>query len=810
MLMRKAMLIISVMLVVMVRTATASYVTVNIDRQTNAAMTESYGVSSVIEAKNTRYLEQVLNHYKDINLSTAGIFAQKWLERKALTNVGLLATQENYYYHHIGNMVINHITPGIVNCARLLVKEPQNALYWGPWLIRTTSDVTGLCNVFTTVVANGKLRFEDIPGWVLLSVNPDFAKIVDLANIGSDTDWDDFFDDIGDFGKGLSANDIIEDVKNIGQSIAIAGRAVLDRDLMEASKLGHVFKSTPNDIIRMVKYFKEKYKSYKEAHSVRDVVQAFFGDDPKTVLTKLFVSADLKTADYMESYLNSFTGTYYRQRWYIYGGVRSNEVYEDYFDSQRQSLATFRKHMEAERDKLEAERDYRNGQEGVAAYYVIGSDDPVYYTVPDDRKLNGCSSVNFIANCKDEQTIMMDGDFDFKRCRTNHDGKGLKLPEDESDAMGNNGASTGANDPSKALMARKAELTKEINDLYAKRNAIFNQLTELQDQIRQAQLASDSEKVARLNAEYRKLNKEQSDIYDKINYLKSHREDPETGDMSKAGLDQIEEALKSYKDDISDVDGDSYRIQDIMNKLQTVFDLSWDNGGDWVTGSDNAVFTRTAYCGQTKTTVTFTAKLTAARRYKKFFGMRIHRELLKVSYKLTGGAGGETVVKSMQLDPDSSQAEANKRKVEDEMSKLQQDYPDCEIRVEYFYQQPQDADDGGEEPLHLLWVGDRVRIAQEIDSRLIILNADIMLLYRSLQEHESLMDFFKRALGNAVNRARRATIAQICYGDWCQNFMSTSREWGVATGGDDSQDMPAKRRIAKKEALKPEEEGGNR
>lgn len=43
MLMRKAMLIISVMLVVMVRTATASYVTVNIDRQTNAAMTESYG-----------------------------------------------------------------------------------------------------------------------------------------------------------------------------------------------------------------------------------------------------------------------------------------------------------------------------------------------------------------------------------------------------------------------------------------------------------------------------------------------------------------------------------------------------------------------------------------------------------------------------------------------------------------------------------------------------------------------------------------------------------------------------------------------
>ena len=76
MLMRKAMLIISVMLVVMVRTATASYVTVNIDRQTNAAMTESYGVSSVIEAKNTRYLEQVLNHYKAINLSTAGIFAR--------------------------------------------------------------------------------------------------------------------------------------------------------------------------------------------------------------------------------------------------------------------------------------------------------------------------------------------------------------------------------------------------------------------------------------------------------------------------------------------------------------------------------------------------------------------------------------------------------------------------------------------------------------------------------------------------------------------------------------------------------------
>lgn len=819
--MRKKIFILFLILTVMVQSVTASYVTINVDKATNAAMTESYGIQLAIENKNTKYLDEVLNHYTDINISTTGIFTQKWLERKALANAGVLATQENYYYQHIGNLITRSITPKLIACGGLLIKEPQNALYWGPWLIQTTQRTEELCNVFTTVVTNGKLRFQDIPGFVLLTVNPKFANIVDLMRIGGDINWQQFFDRIGDFGKDISADDIYDDMKNIGGSIASAGKAVLDGDLAEASKLGHIFKTTPREILDMFKYFKGKYDQYKNARSVSDVIKAYLGEDLKIALKNLFVTADLNTTKYIDDYLNSFTGEYYRQRWYIIELDQQTHmaprlIYEEYFDSQNQNLNTFREHMEAIRDKYSAQADYYTNTEG-RVQYVIKSDEPIYYTEPDDRKMNGCSSVNFIANCTNEGTTLMDGDFAFKRNRKNHDGKGLKLPEDEADAMGNNGSSTGADDPTYQLNARLEQINNQIAELEKQIEADTERQSKIIDEIRQANLAGNNQKALELTKEYDGISSKNTERRKQISYLRTHRVDDETGDMMQAGKEQIEEAIKDYQDDVQSGDVDTYRIQNIMNKLQTVFDLSWNVGGKWAEGSNEAVFTRTAYCGETKSTVTFTATLKADGRYRKKFGIRYHRELLKVHYKLTGGGNsGENIIESMELDPDSSKAEANKQKVQEEMRKLQQKYPHCQISVEYFYNKSQQVDDGGDEPIHLMWVGDRVRVAQEIGSQLLLLDADLSCLYRALKERETLMDFFKRAASNFVTRARRATIAQVCYGDWCGTFESIQNAYTIgynnalSNSSSDNSQSGAKESNRSAEAVPPEQKGEKR
>lgn len=76
----------------------AQYYSVNFDAKTVAAMVAAYGTGTVAEAYYDEQVQNILKHYKASEVATAGIFASKFLERKALTDLGIWSSAtENYY-----------------------------------------------------------------------------------------------------------------------------------------------------------------------------------------------------------------------------------------------------------------------------------------------------------------------------------------------------------------------------------------------------------------------------------------------------------------------------------------------------------------------------------------------------------------------------------------------------------------------------------------------------------------------------------------------------------------------------------------
>ena len=210
---------------------------VNIDLKTTAAMTAAYAAETATEMMNDEDVQKILDHYTNAEVSTAGIFASKWLDRKALQNAGLFGdAEENFYYKRIYTMVSAQIMPKILDVAALAVRNPEKAIYWGPYLFRTCEQVKQLCMTFETVVANGKVSFQDV---AFLAINDNLKGLFDLTKLG-EVDWTALWDHLADFGDGLTKEDLEEDLEGLmtaGGAIVSGGGAVLDSVWTNASRV---------------------------------------------------------------------------------------------------------------------------------------------------------------------------------------------------------------------------------------------------------------------------------------------------------------------------------------------------------------------------------------------------------------------------------------------------------------------------------------------------------------------------------------------------------------------------------------------
>ena len=110
--MKRLSLILLLLSLAAVQRVHAQYYSVNIDARTVAAMAAAFGTETVAESYYREQVDDILKHYTAAEVAAAGIFSSKFLERKALSELGIWSSStENYYYRRIYNMVARKIIP---------------------------------------------------------------------------------------------------------------------------------------------------------------------------------------------------------------------------------------------------------------------------------------------------------------------------------------------------------------------------------------------------------------------------------------------------------------------------------------------------------------------------------------------------------------------------------------------------------------------------------------------------------------------------------------------------------------------------
>ena len=120
--MKRYLIILTLYLCAVIPTM-AQYYSVNYDKRTVAEMTAAFATEAATEAYYAQQVAKIREHYQAAEVAAAGIFTSKFLDRKALTNLGLwTSATENYYYRRIYNMVSAKIMPKIWTVAGMMLK----------------------------------------------------------------------------------------------------------------------------------------------------------------------------------------------------------------------------------------------------------------------------------------------------------------------------------------------------------------------------------------------------------------------------------------------------------------------------------------------------------------------------------------------------------------------------------------------------------------------------------------------------------------------------------------------------------------
>jgi len=304
----------------------ASVASVNLDFKTASAMEATYDIENAAEQRAVDNLNEILSHYTSAGIATAGIYLSKYKDRRSLTNVGLFSDEEEWYYQRIRNMVMNNINPMLLDVAIKLIKQPQSCLEWGPYLYRVTTNVENLCKQFELVATNGKLSFKDVP---FLVINTALRKYFDLSQFDG-VDWRKAINDVITVTKNINIKKILEEFKNVGAAIASAGKEIGESNYAEFSEVGKVFKTKPEEVLRLYNKYREVYEQIHSAQNAKDILLAVIGTTEPKGVYKLFMYDNYSIEGFISDYLKSLSEQYYRQRWYIYSEDKGDQILCDY------------------------------------------------------------------------------------------------------------------------------------------------------------------------------------------------------------------------------------------------------------------------------------------------------------------------------------------------------------------------------------------------------------------------------------------------------------------------------------------------
>lgn len=306
--------------------AKAQYVRVNYDKKTIAAMAAAYGTETAAEAYYNEQVKNILDKYSTAEVAAAGIFLSKYMDRKGMTELGILSSStENYYYRRIYKLVSTKIIPKIWKVAGQMLRSPQTALYWGSYLMKICNETKTLCMQFESVVTNSELSFRDI---AFLELDPRIATLFKLSQSG-EVDWQAMFDDFGNISGNFTKGNLQEDIDrlyNMGVNLATTGGENLSERILGSSSFDDLLKGKAKNVVNAVK---GSYKLYGQMDkSIGGTLLSLVGG-PDNV-GNLFNMSNYNLTSWMTDYLHEAMGQYYTQRWYIYRKDTGSEVLCDY------------------------------------------------------------------------------------------------------------------------------------------------------------------------------------------------------------------------------------------------------------------------------------------------------------------------------------------------------------------------------------------------------------------------------------------------------------------------------------------------
>ena len=820
----------------------AQYYSVNIDYRTVAEMSAAFNTEAATEMYYAEQIAKIRESYQAAEVAAAGIFASKFLDRKALTDLGLwTSSTENYYYRRIYNMVSAKIMPKIWTVAGMMLKNPQNALYWGTYLYKVCDETKNLCYQFESIVTNSSLSFRDI---AFLEINQEIASILKLSELGN-TDWKAILDNFSNISGNFSKENLKADIDNLyqmGVNLASAGAGNLAQSILEGSNFNGSIGDKVGSIITIADNVSTLYNSLDQ--SVGNTLLGLVGGEEG--LANLFNLSNYNTTAWLTDYAREGMGQYYTQRWYIYrvdaGSVNLCDYYPPTDDNsilygdhwyridttdpnfyptsvQREAaLQNSEAHAGWSRSRVQQLNNSNDGNTYTINYwsnaYILSKSKSgqyakayayeIHVTKSWYRKEEMYEDVfdsytmdlnTFKAGLNARLTELNDNEegytyylgSDSKRYYQTTNAQKLEGCETATISVTcHDGAKLGEGSTQYKCSScggsvnqhtKQCVMATSVSEAPVGTSEIDSQINDTQNHITQIQ-----NQITALENENAELLKKisTSSVEDAARYRQQYNSNKDKISQLKSELATWQSQLKDLQQAKQEaIDGENAQTDDYYRIPAIMQDCKSAYNLTWNDGGSwsGNTFIRTASMPNINGVITFKATVSIARKPKYFLGIKIHRAIVQISWTLTTEYSDTQVVAVLNLDPDKSDQE-KADEVNAKLAEVARSYPECDTSVEYAKSDPIETDDT-DDTYHLLWSSDRLEIARDIDTRLTKIYADLVSLEKMMHYKHSIIDMLKAAAPYINDeQGRKLTLIEQCRKLWLRHAANSAHSDG--------------------------------
>lgn len=833
----KRYLFIIILFVCAVLPTTAQYYSVNYDKRTVAEMTAAFASEAATEAYYAEQVAKIREYYQAAEVAAAGIFTSKFLDRRALTDLGLwTSSTENYYYRRIYNMVSAKIMPKIWTVAGMMLKSPQNALYWGSYLYKVCEETKTLCYQFESIVTNSRLSFKDI---AFLEINQELAAILKLSELG-DVDWKNLLDNFSDIGTNFTKDNLKEDIDNLyamGVSLASAGAGNAVNSIVGNSNFNGTLMDKTSSVIEIAENTYNLYNNLS-TNAGNTLLQFVGGQDG---IANLFSLSNYNATAWITDYAREAMGQYYTQRWYIYSVDQGSEKLCDYYpptdddailygdhwyristkdpdfypsSSQREAaLQNSENHAGWSRSRVQQLNNSNDGYNYNISYYssayILSKKKSGQYAKAYAYEIHVTKSWYrqevkyedvFDSYSMDMATFRAGLNARLTEYNDNEDGIRYYLGYDSKRYYQATNAEKMAGCETATISVTCHDGTKlgegstqykcskcggSVN-AHTKQCSMATSITsdgvdtsEIDAKIAETEnrIASVDSEIARLEAENANLLKliQTSSVEDAAKYRQQYNANKDRISVLKSEKSTAERELAEYNQAKQEaIDGENAVTDDYYRIPAIMQDYKNAYNLSWNGAGawEGNTFVRTASMPNINGTITFKATISIARKPKYFLGIKIHRAIVQISWTLTTEYSDTQVVAVINLDP-SKTDQQKADEVNAKLSEIAREYPSCDPTVEYAKNSPVESDDT-EDTYHLLWSSDRLDIARQIDSRLTKIYADLVSLEKMMHYKHSIIDILRSIAPLDTDQGRRLTLIEKCRKRWLRHAANSA------------------------------------